>query len=219
MSGTDTVCLIQTSLLRRLCYCISSTPTQHRCINLIVLWVRVDVNNKRASCPARARAGEWISTQVTCDLHRQHRGITLWSVASRKEATQRCVAVIHEHLKSSDLFVFLMWFQPANPDQTVILIGEKHPGFTFKYLWSQLLSMTDRQRHVRQASCDIMFSAPYRWRLYRKTNNRPLNFLFYICFLDGFLMFFFFYFLFHVVAPWQACGDVIFLNFFLRRWL
>ncbi len=54
MKGADTVYLIQTSILRWLCYCISFTPTQHRCINPIVLWVRVDVNNKRASCPARA---------------------------------------------------------------------------------------------------------------------------------------------------------------------
>ena len=94
-------------------------------------------------------------------------------------------------------FVF-MWFQPANPDQTVILIGEKHAGFTFKYLWSQLLSMTDRQRHVRQASFGIMFSfAPYLWRLCYKTNNRSLDFIF----------FFSLFFLFFLISySWPLTG-------------
>lgn len=74
-------------------------------------------------------------------------------------------------------FVF-MWFQPANPDQTVILIGEKHPSVTFKYLCSQLLSMTDRQQYVKQASFGIMYS----FALYLcKTNKQQVSwFLFHV---------------------------------------
>lgn len=81
-------------------------------------------------------------------------------------------------------FVF-MWFQPANPDQTVILIGEKHPSVTFKYLCSQLLSMTDRQQYVKRASFGIMYS----FALYLcKTNNRSPDFFFHV-----FLACFFFF--------------------------
>lgn len=45
---------LRPSVLVWLCHCISFTPTQCCCIKPIVLWVRVDVNNKTASCPARA---------------------------------------------------------------------------------------------------------------------------------------------------------------------
>lgn len=111
---------------------------------------------------------------ATCDLHRQHRGIRVWSVASQKKAEEEekkkyCWAT------GAFRFVF-MWFQPANPDQTVILIGEKHPSCTFKYLRFQLLSMTDRQRYVKQASCGITHSFTlYLWKLCRQINNASLS--------------------------------------------
>ena len=92
-----------------------------------------------------------------------------------------------------------MRFQPANPDQTVILIGGKHPGFTFKYLWSQLLSTTDRQRHVRRASSGIMLLhfGSISWKAVcqkNPTNNRSLKFFFT----------FFCWELYFLLPPWQA---------------
>lgn len=89
-----------------------------------------------------------------------------------------------------------MWFKPANPDQTFILIGEKHPGSTFECLWSQLLSMTDRQRHVRRASFDIMFCSAYQHK--SVVNRFPL---FIYLFISS---------KFPAVGPWQACRVVIF---------
>lgn len=131
------------------------------------------------SVSSSSRAGERISNPATCDLHRQHRGIRVWSVASpgkkkRKEKMCRC----NSRANPSPQICFFKRFQAANPDQTVILIGEKHPGFTFKYLWSQLLSMTDRQRHVRRASFGVMFPVFLLFILegcVGKKNNRSLN--------------------------------------------
>lgn len=89
-------------------------------------------------------------------------------------------AVIHEELKApSDLF-FLMWFQAANPNQTVIPIGrDKHPRFVFKYLCSQLLSATDRQRYVKRVSFGIIHSSVrYLLKHCQHTHNRSFFFLF-----------------------------------------
>lgn len=110
---------------------------------------------------------------VTCDLHRQHGGIRGWSALSQRRgragtcccnswAPQVPRICLDFFFFSFSPFFFLPWFKPANPDQTVILIGEKHPGSTFECLWSQLLSMTDRQQHVRRASFDIMFRSAYQ---------------------------------------------------------
>lgn len=136
---------------------------------------------------SRSRAGEWISTRwhVICIDSKEGLGDDQWRLSG--EAEQRCAAVIHEHLESRgfvfcffvSFFFFFMWFQPANPDQTVILIREKHPGFTFKYLPSQLLSMTDRQRHVRRASFDIMFCSPCRQKALSQTGPSCLFIYFF----------------------------------------
>ncbi len=141
---------------------------------------------------SQSLAGEWISTQrhVICIDSTEGLGYDLQRLGKKKKGKAK-MCCCNSWAPQALRFVF-MWFQPANPDQTVILIGEKHPGFTFKYLWSQLLSMTDRQRHVRQASFGIMFSsAPYLRRLCRKTNNRSLNFLFFLIFLACFFIYFF----------------------------
>lgn len=129
---------------------------------------------------SQSLAGEWISTQrhVICIDSTEGLGYDLQRLRKGKAKMCRCNSWATQALR----FVF-MWFQAANPDQTVILIAEKHPCFTFKYLRPQLLSMTDRQRRVRQASFGIMYSfAPYLWRLHHKTNNRSLNlFIFLDC--------------------------------------
>lgn len=77
---------------------------------------------------------------------------------------------------------------------------------------SQLLSMTDRQRHVRRASFGIMFPfAPYLWKLWRKTNNRSLNFIFTIFF--GLLFLILFYFL--LLPSDRPAGTLFIFLFFL----
>lgn len=172
------------------------SPTQAH--KPVVLWVRVDVNNMRASCPAWASQENGYQV-LTCDLHRQQRGIRIWSGASRKKQKKKkakkreccCNSWTTRALR----FVF-MWFQAANPDQTVILIRDKQPSSTFKYLCSQLLSMTDRQRHVRQPSFCIMFS--FALYLHKHCRSRVL-----------FTVWAHLFIYFYDVAPWQAYGEVI----------
>lgn len=103
-----------------------------------------------------------------------------------------------------------MWFQAANPDQTAISIGgNKHPRSVFKYLRSQLLSTTDRQQHVKQASFGIIHSF-LRYLLKHRQHTYNSFFFFFS------VVFYFILFKFRVGALWQACREIIlFFIFFV----
>lgn len=171
--GTESAHLIQASLFWWLCWLYlvpSHTAPLHKPDSpLSQSWCK----QQESFVSSQSWAGEWKSTQwhVICIDSTEGLGDDQRCLSG--EAEQRRAAVIHEHLKSLGFVLiffffffsftsFFAWFKPANPDQTVIPMGEKHPGSTFECLWSQLLSMTDRQRHVRRASFDIMFRSAYQ---------------------------------------------------------
>lgn len=146
---------------------------------------------------------------ATCDLHRQHRGIRVWSVSVAEKKTCFCNSPAPQALR----FVF-MWFQPANPDQTVILIGVKNIlGFTFKYLRSPTF-INDRQTTACQASiiwCYALLRSISAKALSQNKQQVPSISLHILFYFFGLL---FYFFKFHIVALWQACGEVFFFFFY-----
>lgn len=156
---------------------------------------------------SQSRAGEWISTRrhvicidstegLCCDLRR---------LREKKKGKKRkkYVAVIHEHLKP--LWFVFMWFQAANPDQTVIL--KNIPGF---HIWISALPTFYQWQTDNGVSgrCHLALCSP---PLQTTGLSIPLSPSLSLCFPGLFKM----YSQFHVSAPWQSCREVVF--FFKER--